>query len=466
MQKELCKHRIFWGYAAAFLNVSAGLVLLPVILRYMSQDDIGLWFVFITLGSFAQLLELGFQPTIARNVAYVLAGIKTLSKVGIQAQTVTGIGVDYQLLARLTLASKIIYRNVAGLGLAVMFCGGGGYIYSLLTPQQNTFYTLLGWFAFSAGYTATFYYGYINGILQGCGQISSANKITVLTKSVFIILGASSVIAGFGIVGLGMSSLLAAVIGRAYANKLYLENVIFNENGYRNQSAESVSNLIKILWHSASRLGLVQVGAFLIQRANILIASSILGLAQAASYGLTVTTIMVLSNISTVLWQIKIPTINHLQAIGDKKSLKSVYLKTITHCLSIFIIGFIVVIFAGNKILGVLDAKTMLLQGVPLLLLGIIAILELNHSIAATYITSTNEIPFVAAALFSGFLIITLSILSVSWFGVIGLIASQGIVQLLYNNWKWPCAVSEQLDLNIFKVITNKISKAMRLFSY
>ncbi|EIS69676.1 putative membrane protein, partial [Yersinia pestis PY-66] len=61
----------------------------------------------------------------------------------------------------------------------------------------------------------------------------------------------------------------------------------------------------------------------------------------------------------------------------------------------------------------------------------------MNHSICATIITSKNNVPFVFVSLFSGGLIILLSImLSVHFkYGVVGLILAQGIVQLMYNNW-------------------------------
>ncbi|HHH1715679.1 TPA: hypothetical protein ACPY4M_004563, partial [Yersinia enterocolitica] len=85
-----------------------------------------------------------------------------------------------------------------------------------------------------------------------------------------------------------------------------------------------------------------------------------------------------------------------------------------------------------------------------LLILGLIYLLEMNHSICATIITSKNKVPFVFASLFSGGLIILLSIiLSVHFkYGVLGLILAQGIVQLMYNNWKWPLMVYNELIKN------------------
>ena len=56
-----------WGFLAQGLNIGTGLLLLPMILRYLKPDEIGLWFVFMSLAGLAQLLELGFQPTIAQE---------------------------------------------------------------------------------------------------------------------------------------------------------------------------------------------------------------------------------------------------------------------------------------------------------------------------------------------------------------------------------------------------------------
>lgn len=69
MAKAVTRADLLRGHAAQALNVGAGLLLLPVILRNMSSEDTSLCFVFVALAGFAQVLEFGFLPTLTRNAA-------------------------------------------------------------------------------------------------------------------------------------------------------------------------------------------------------------------------------------------------------------------------------------------------------------------------------------------------------------------------------------------------------------
>lgn len=444
MVRAATRTDILWGYIAQALNIGAGIILLPIILRYLPPVDVGLWFVFVTLAGLAQMLEFGFQPTIARNSAYIYAGAQSLQRSGLPDRQSEKNGVNVKLLADLVDASKRIYRIVALLASIVLLFGGTCYIYTILTPAQNVFSSVGAWVCFAAGYIATFYFGYINGLLQGRGDVTSANKVSIITRGSLILLGSAAVIAGYGLLGLGISSLISAVIGRWFANRFYYSAAQKEELKAYRQTVHG-AELIKTLWHNASRLGVVQIGAFLIQRANILIASSFLGLSIAASYSMTLTVLMVIGAVSMVICNIHTPHMNALQAEGKQVNLQVLYGEILILAWGVYVAGFFTLFFLGQHILRAIGSKTSLLPGYQLLMLGLICALELNHSIAATYLTTTNKVPFLNAALLSGISILILSLCLVNPVQITGLIIAQGLVQLFYNNWKWPVEAMKHL---------------------
>lgn len=103
--------------------------------------------------------------------------------------------------------------------------------------------------------------------------------------------------------------------------------------------------------------------------------------------------------------------------------------------------------------LGFVGSDTKLIPWPMLLTFGLIYLFELNHSIAATYLTTINKVPFVNAALISGISIAVLAILLADSFGIIGLIIAQGVVQLAYNNWKWPIEAQRNLQSSFLETI-------------
>lgn len=461
MAKPVTRRDVLWGYAASALNIGAGLILLPVILRYLSTEDVGLWFVFVALAGFAQILEFGFQPTLARNAAYVYSGKQSLIKEGLHPEVVKNQIVNLELLNNLVLAAKHIYKIVAAVALAVL-CGGGGlYVSTLLTPVQNYKIYILAWLIFGVSYVINFYYGYINGLLQGRGEIVQASKVLVFSRCIQVILGATATIVGYGLLGLAVATFFSAVLGRILAyhyftlNFKQLSTTLDSE-----QQGRLTRELVEVLWYNASRLGIVQIGAFLILRGNILIASSFLGLAAAASYSMTVTLLITLSGIAMVATQIQVPHMSALQARGERKALTSVYGLAVLVSLSTFLFGLIALLIFGEQILLSLGSKTGLLPSPVLIVLGLILLLEVNHSVAATFLTTTNNVPFTNASILSGFAIISLSFLTVQSFGIIGLVISQGVVQISYNNWRWPylalksvnCSLIDTLRLGLYEL--------------
>jgi O-antigen/teichoic acid export membrane protein len=361
-----------------------------------------------------------------------------------------------ELIDTLVIAARKIYKIITILATFLLYIGGSLYIIKVLTPQQDKAETILSWMAYAGGYLINFYYGYFNGLLQGRGDVVEANKITILTRATLVIFGATSVMLGFGILGLGIASLLSSLTSRWAAHYYFYTKYTLSRSYTDSHINNSLQKqMISTLWHNASRLGLVNIGAFLIIRGNILIVTSYLGLVEAASYGATITILITLSSISMVICQIQIPYMSILQAKDNIKELSFIYGEILLVALGSFIGGLLILLFFGNNILFLLNSKTMILGNWPLTLLGFVFLLELNHSIAGAYLTTTNYIPFVSASLFSGVAVFILSIILIEKYGIIGVICSQGVVQLLYNNWKWPSEVRKHINVSNTKMIFN-----------
>ena len=452
--RSLSKSEFIWGYAASTLNIGAGIMLLPIILRFLPPQDVGLWFVFITLAGFAQLIEFGFQPTLARNTAYIYAGAQNLSKFGLSKYLPVKENINLELLNDLLFSAKKIYRTVSIVSIIILWIFGTLYIATLINSEKNKTEYILAWLAFSSGSIVNFYYGYVNGILQGRGDVGLANKVTVLSKGSLILLGAVAVASGFGLVGFGFAALFSACISRIAALHYFSSGHITAGNRINGNKPRAQSeDILKILWHNAGRLGLVQIGAFLIQRGNILIASSFLGLSTAASYGMSVTVLTALVSISAVICQLQVPHMSAMQAKGERKKLAATYGQILILSFSLFALGFTSLLVFGDTLLIFIQSDTRLLPPVLLLFLGIVLILEMHHSIAGTYLTTTNYVPFVRAAIISGLAISILSVLAVRPYGAAGLIMAQCLVQLLYNNWKWPIEALRHLGFNLQEVL-------------
>ena len=134
--------------------------------------------------------------------------------------------------------------------------------------------------------------------------------------------------------------------------------------------------------------------------------------------------------------------------------------------LTLNLLGLVVLLFFGPWALHVVGSRTELLPTPQLLLLGIILLLELNHSMGATYLTTTNRIQFLQAAIWSGCAIVILSFLFVGYGKIWALLLVQGGVQLAYNNWRWPQLALRHLKCSSSELFQKGFHEIKRKSSY
>ena len=152
---------------------------------------------------------------------------------------------------------------------------------------------------------------------------------------------------------------------------------------------------------------------------------------------------MALLAVGNVFVTVKVPVLSQLVLVGDKERAKHLILQILSFSLGLYILGFSVFYFVQSYIIEIFHAKVGFLDSNYLLLLAVVYFLELIHTISATILTTANKVPFVKPALLSGVMIVLVSYFLMKYtdYGVMGLILAQGIIQLLYNNWKWPLCV-------------------------
>ncbi|EKP0297377.1 oligosaccharide flippase family protein [Aeromonas veronii] len=438
-----CVNRIdiLWGYSAQLLNIGVGILLLPILVVTLNSEELGLWYVFMAMVSLAQLLEFGFQPTIARQAAYIYNGATEIKRSGLPA-TVSG-ELNIDLLVNLIHSSKYIYRWIAILVAVLLWGMGSLYIYTLnYAGDLTTAY--MSWFLFASASVITFYFGYFNALLQGRGDITLVNKVVVASRVSYVLLAIVLLLLKFSLLAIAIASLISCII-----NRMLISRAFYNEKNRDLKKSKPTANLNKVLWANTWRLGLVQFGAFLIQRGNMFIAATYLGLTIAASYGLTMQLSMIIMTLANQLMALQLPKMNSLQAAGKINELKNLYSSSVLVAFILLISGFTGLTLLGEPILALIGSETKLINSQLLALLGVVLLLETHHSISATYLTTTNQVPFLKAALVSGVGVTILSYALVYWgdLGVTGLIIGQGVVQLFFNNWYWPKVAMQHLNI-------------------
>lgn len=457
MNISISKQDVLWSYLGYILKLCAGFFLLPVLLVKLSSAELGVWYIFLSFGALIQLLDLGFSPTIMRNISYAFAGAPKLQAEGISTEKLSG-EPNYEMIAKLLDVSRKIYFRISLASLFLLIVIGSIYIYYITKEIENTI-ILIAWLIYSFGLFCNFYYSYWVSVLIGIGKIKESQKATVLSQLAYLGIAFTGLYFSGGLIAVSVAFLLSGFLLRLLC-RIYFEKYIKSLPSVIIEQERTV--LLQTIWYNAKKIGLVSLGAFLIVQANTLICSSFFELEIVASYGLTLQIITVLSSFSRVLFNTYLPTINEARIKQDVVKVKKEMSKTFLWGWIIYFVGAIVLSAWGNDLLTIIHSNTKLLDTNILIFMLVILFLEYNHSNFATMIVTKNEVPFVKVSLVSGIGVVGGSLVNILVFdlGLWGMLAAQFFVQLAYNNWYWPWCVMKDLQIGAKDIVILGINEA------
>ncbi|MDE1482435.1 O-unit flippase-like protein [Xenorhabdus bovienii] len=447
------KKDIFIGYAAQLLNVGSGIIILPALLIFLSKEELGLWYIFSAMYGLILLLEVGFQPTISRQSAYICEGAVELKAFDLPEKKGDRPNID--LFCDLFWVSKKIYMSIAILSFFLLSLIGSGYLMSLKIDIGYS-YVITAWLVYSISAIMNFYFGYYNGLLLGMGEITSVNMITSISKFLMVVFTVIFLWCDAGLYSVGIASLLSYIINRILISRFFNKRIrykFFLKNGVGRRRKNSL--IMRAVWSGAWRLGLVQLGTFVILKGNQFIAATFIGVGAAGVYGLTSQVLLLIFTVSSLLGYLQLPKMNSLQLNNNIEKLRDIYSLSVVSLWFIFISTTVGFYFLGVPILHAISSTSSIIDVPWFFLFAFVLLLEANHGVSGSYLTTLNKVPFLKANLISGFFVISLSVILVKYYnlGIYGLIIGQGIVQLAFNNWYWPLLARKHLKLTRWKLL-------------
>ena len=360
---------------------------------------------------------------------------------------------DLSLLKNLIGGARKIYLIMASIATIVLLLLGTWYVLKITAGSDlSRVAVIISWLIFVVAIAMNIYFQWQTCLLQGAAKISETYKINLYGKLAQLLISVIGLSISPTIMSLSLAYLISMIVVRL-ATRVELRNIeCLNLAKEIKTEHQSASEVIAILWHNSKKLGLIFIGAFLIQRFNIFVITYFLGLSISAQYSIAQQAIMVGTALAQVFFNINSPKFTIARVHHAPKEAKRILEKSLlVACLIYWTIAFLLIEF-GPYILIKIHSKTVFPTTIVMTVMAIVFFLEMNHSLCATAITSVNRIPFIKSSLCSGIAIAFGSIfvgflgLEVIWFVVI-----QGVVQLVYNNWKWPMYIFKELNTEIKK---------------
>jgi hypothetical protein len=293
-----------------------------------------------------------------------------------------------------------------------------------------------------------------------------SNKAILFSRLIYVVLTFAFLFFGLGLLGIVLANLISPFVNRYLSHKYFFTNDLLEKLNKFQISQKEKIELLKIIWFNAKKIGLVFVGSFAINKLSIFLAGIFLGLTEIAPYGLMIQLFGLISTFSCIYNGVLQPRFSSLRTVGDTVTLIKDFAFSICVYYILFSIGTIFLLYLGPSILVLINSSISLPKFSILLLFALIIFLEGNHSNFATLIVTSNNVPFVKSALIAG-LFIGLAdyfVLNFTNLSILGLVLVQGIIQLLYANWKWPLEVCLEFRISFLSILKLGVKETLVRF--
>lgn len=465
MGVEITKKDVTWSYVAKLFQIGSGLVTLPLILRLLTKEEVGMNYLMLTVSSIVGLMDFGFSPQFGRNFTYVNSGARRLCREGVEEER--GGSIDWHLLSVLISTARFVYRRLSVLALIVMLTFGTGYIWYLTEGFTNVNNSLYIWILYSFSTYFNIYFSYYSSLLTGSGMIRESSQAAILSKSAYLVLCTLFLLLGWGLFAVVAANFIAPFVQRYVSYRAYFKPELKARLDEQTVTREDIRETFSVIWFNAKKLGINFIGAYAVNKMGMFIIGFFLPLATIGSYGLLTQLTTIVSGIANTMFVTYLPKVSNCRVTGDRPMLKRTISFSMVVGQIIMLAGALGIIFVAPYLLELIKSQTMLPSRLICVLYLVIVALELNHSEFASVISTENKIPYVVPSLVSGGVIVLLTFIALKFttLGLLGVVLVQGIVQAAYNNWRWPLWVFRELDMSVSEFYRTGVDSILKTVS-
>lgn len=445
--ENIGKRDLIWAMLATLFRIGSGVLLFPMVLNMLPSETVGIWTIFTSVVMITGIMDFGFSPSFARNVAYVFSGVRSLKRDGHEyVDDADIIDVDYNLLKRTICAMQYFYSRIALILFVFLSVFGTFYIYTLMQNYAGDVREVyIAWAIVCVVNSYNLYTLYYDALLSGRGFVKRKNQIVLIGNISYLLLAVVFLLCGLGLVAIVSAQLISVLVIRILSKKSFYDKTI--TDSLELESDEGYKDVLKAIMPNALKLGLASIGGFLTFRLSTFVGPLYIPLADMASFGITLQLLAVVSSLASLYTNVYLPKVFQWRVENNLFQVRKTFYISSLLVFATFLSGGLVIGLLGNWILGLLGSQTQLLSGALLAFLVLHYYLETNMVNSTEYLLAKNEVPFYNRYVVSGCITVGLLFLLVGYcqWGLWGVIAAPMISQSLLQYWKWPYEVYKEL---------------------
>lgn len=424
LPSRFARSAVIWIWGVTALRLANFIIVLPIALRRLPSEQLGLWYLMLNLVGLVTLMEFGLSAAISRQATFFWAGAAGSGPAGAS-------GPNWSGLRGLVELAACIYGWLGWVAMAGALLGGGWLAYThpadMLRPIPLGAYAIL---VIAGGLRMRGLFW--NPLLFGMQRVRESQQIQFTGILLSYLASLAGLLAGGGLLALaaGQAVLLLYPLYRS-------EGVIRSKMGeiFR-VSAVTIS--WRPIWAATWRAGAILLGSWVGTYGLVFACGQAAGLSTSGSFALS-SLVAFTVHLAAQSWLMaRYPTISALWALGDRAGVLRLALSRIGVCLGTYFTGACAAWIVLPHLLLLLGSKTPALPRLQLATLFLVAGLDLFVALLSSVLASCNLFPQWRIILIAGLMTIISAFVLGNYFGVWGVLAAPLLCQGMTTLWMVP----------------------------
>ena len=420
--------RIAFGAAAQWVNrgmaIMLGLVLMPVLLRNLPKEQVGIWLLLGQSWAVLGILDLGFGVTLTRRIALAKGKSGGSPDVPLTPASLSEI-------ADLITAGRRVYQFMSAGVFLVSW--GLGFVYlrhlELQSISHMTVWT--AWTILCACQAVTVWSTVWTCLLQGVGYIGWDALFATAVSSLTLLAQIIAVVSGGGIVSLA----IIATVG-ALGQRMLLRTFAFRKRPELVQLKGSWNPaVLKGMPGLALRAWLSAIGSVLVFNTDGFFIASAEGAENIPAFRAAFLVVLNVHILASVFAQSSSVFISQLWQAGEEEEVRRLFQRNLRIGLCFMLCGGTAILFAGEALFNVWLGPNNYVGSATVAVFVTLFVLEQQSFIISTSCRATDLEPFAGWMMAGGVIKLALALPMIEWFGLLGLAVVTLAAQLLTAHW-------------------------------